>query len=372
MQQRNYTQTSWRLSWVWLGLAVLGCQQSVPGKPAPAEPARNMIDSHVHITPSPDCLQRALAAFARNRVTKFCTKNARFPGSRMYAATLAVHKKLGDRFAFFTNLDWHGVDEPGWGQREAARLEKAVRDGASGVKIFKALGLGVRTEKGALLTHDDPRLDPSMEKAAQLGAVVAMHTGDPKVFFDPPGPGNDRYIELLFAPSWSFYGKDFPSREDLFKARQRLWDRHPNTTFLGIHLGNNPESLDEVDAWLTRYPNLYVDVSARLGEIGRHPAAEVRAFFIKHQDRILFGTDLIVSPDGYQLGSLAIWPDDESDVDRFYQAHREYFETSHQGISHPTPIQGYWTVDAIDLPEDVLEKFYVTNAEKLIFSRKKR
>jgi len=202
--------------------------------------------------------------------------------------------------------------------------------------------------------------------------VVAMHPmvkTHPKVFFDPPTPGNERYLELLFAPSWSFHGKDYPSRQALLEARDRLVERHPKTTFLGIHLANNPEDIDYVDRILTKYPNLYVDVSARLGEIGRHPADKVRKFFIKHQDRILFGTDLVVSPAGLQLGSLSIWPDDDTDADRFFQAHREYFETDKKGIDHPTPIQGDWKVDAINLPKDVLEKFYVKNAERLIWNQ---
>ncbi|MBN2494244.1 MAG: amidohydrolase family protein [Deltaproteobacteria bacterium] len=349
---------------------------AVPLLAACQEPAASAVppiyDSHVHLTPSPECVERALALFERMRVVKFCTKSAGIPGSRRFAATRALARNLGDRFAFFSNLDWRGVAEPGWPEREARRLEAAVRAGAAGVKIFKALGLGVREERGELLAVDDARLDPIMRKAAELGAVVAMHTGDPEVFFEPPGPRNERYFELLFAPSWSFYGAGFPSRKALLDARERLIARHPQTTFLGIHLANNPEDLGYVDRLLDAHPNLFVDVSARLGEIGRHPASEVRAFFVKHQDRILFGSDIIIRPDGYQLGSLSIWPDDDADADRFYLAHRRYFETGERGIDHPTPIQGYWTVDAIDLPPEVLRKLYVDNAERLIFSRKAR
>jgi len=328
-----------------------------------------IIDSHVHITPIDDCVDRALKIFERNGITKFCTKSAGFVGTGRFKATLEVKKRLGDRFAFFANLDWRGVGHPQWALREARRLEKAVKLGARGVKIFKNLGVGVRTRDGKLLKVDDPRLDPIMKKAAEIGAVVAMHTSDPKVFFAPPTPENERYLELLFAPSWSFYGKDYPSRDELLKARDRLIERHPQTTFLGIHLANNPEDIDYVDRILSKYPNLYVDTSARIGEIGRHPADKVKKFFIKHQDRILFGSDLIVSPAGLQLGSLSIWPDDDTDADRFFSAHRDYFETDKKGIDHPTPIQGDWKVDAINLPKEVLAKFYVKNAERLIWNR---
>ncbi len=328
-----------------------------------------IIDSHVHITPLPDCIDRTLRIFERNGITRFCTKSAGFVGTGRFKATLEMQERLGDRFAFFVNLDWRGIDHPDWARRESRRLEQAVKLGARGVKIFKNLGLGVRTQDGKLLKVDDPRLDPVMEKAARLGAIVAMHTSDPEVFFDPPDPRNERYLELLFAPSWSFYGKDYPSRQSLLQARDRLVEKHPKTTFLGIHLANNPEDLDYVDRILDKYPNLYVDTSARIGEIGRHPAEKVRKFFIKHQDRILFGSDLIVSPAGLQLGSLSIWPDDDTDADRFFKTHREYFESGKKGIDHPTPIQGDWKVDAIDLPPDVLRQFYVENAERLIWKR---
>jgi predicted TIM-barrel fold metal-dependent hydrolase len=110
-----------------------------------------------------------------------------------------------------------------------------------------------------------------------------------------------------------------------------------------------------------------VDVSARLPEIGRHSRQRVRAFFLRHQDRILFGSDIVISADDLQLGSLSIWPDDERDAEVFYRAHREFFETDHRGIDHPTPTQGYWKIDAIDLPDEALRKIYATNAERLIW-----
>ncbi len=360
-----------------LGLVCAGCPQEAGRSPRAGDPPAagaliEIYDSHVHLTPSQACLDRAVALFDRNRITKFCTKSAGSPGTRRFEATRAVAHRLGDRFAFFSNLDWSGVNAPGWSAREAAALERAVQQGARGVKIFKALGLSVRAADGSLLAVDDARLDPIMAKAASLGAIVAIHTGDPKVFFDPPGPRNERHLELLFAPSWSFAGADIPTRAELLAARDRLIARHPQTTFLLIHLANNPEDLEAVDRLLDAYPNVYVDTSARVPEIGRHPPEQARAFFIEHQDRILFGSDIVIRPDGYQLGSLSIWPDDESDADRFYQAHRDYFETRTRDLAHPTPIQGAWTVDGIGLPPEVLAKLYRENAERLIFSRPAR
>jgi len=118
-----------------------------------------------------------------------------------------------------------------------------------------------------------------------------------------------------------------------------------------------------VDAWLDLYPNFYVDTSARIGEIGCHPAEEVRAFFMKHQDRALFGTDLMLGwevPIGENEGELGA-------IERFYGAHWRYFETDRERIAYPGfPIQGRWKVDAASLPDEILQKLYAGNAQRLI------
>jgi len=346
-----------------LASGLLACRPN----PAPRPAHRPVIDSHVHLTPSPDCIARALRIFAAAGIERFCVKSAGFAGSARFQATRQLQRRLGRRLAMFVNIDWRGFGRPGWQERELARLERAAAAGARGVKIFKNLGLGLRDADGRLVAVDDARLDPLMEKCAQLGLIVAIHTADPEAFFRAPGPANERYLELLFAPSWSFWGRDYPRREELLAARNRLVARHPRTTFLGIHLANNPEHLDQVAAWLERYPNLYVDTSARLPEIGRHPADQVRRFFIKYQERILFGSDLVVSPAGLQLGSLSIFPQDDDDAREFYRAHWRYFESRQRGLDTPTPIQGDWKIDGIGLPAEVLEKLYRGNALRLIW-----
>jgi hypothetical protein len=177
---------------------------------------------------------------------------------------------------------------------------------------------------------------------------------------------------LSIAPDWSFYGSDYPKREQLQEERDRVIARHPRTTFLLIHLANNPEDIDYVAALLRKYPNVYVDTSARLPEIGRHPVKKVREFFLEFQDRILFGTDFAVSSYGMQLGSVSPSPPNFDDAVAFYDAHFRFFETDLKQIDHPTPIQGRWKINAIHLPAQVLRKLYFENANKLIFSRRMR
>ena len=328
-----------------------------------------VIDSHTLIAPFNASIDTALAVFKRVGVVKFCNKNGGFLGSRAFVATLQIKHRLKDNFAFFANVSWNRVEEAGWGDNEADRLAREVGFGAKGIKFFKAMGLGARDANNKLITIDDARFDPIMDQAAKLNAVVAIHVGDPKAFFEPPTPANERYDELKLAPDWSFYGEDYPPLMELWKQTERLVSRHPATTFLFIHLGLS-EDLDYMEKLLDAHPNVWVDTSARVPEFGRHPADKVRAFFLKFQDRILFGTDLSIAPDHWQLGSVSETPVGFEDAVKFYQAHFRFFETDLKNIDHPTPIQGRWKVNAIHLPGEVLRKLYFANAEKLIFTRK--
>ncbi len=271
------------------------------------------------------------------------------------------------RIVNFANVEWRARNVEGFGEFAAKSLEIAVkRYGFKGLKISKALGLFLTTPDDSRIPVDWPELDPLWRMAGTLGVPVAIHTGDPKAFWEPVDEHNERYAELSVHPNWSFHGPAFPSREQLLAERERVIARHRGTTFICVHFGNNPEDITAVDRFLDANPNAVLDVSARLPEIGRHPADVVRRFFIKHQDRILFGTDLGLTPSMIMLGSTGEDEPTLSDVKPFYDAHWRYFEGSERQISHPTPIQGDWKIDAIALPEPVLRKLYQTNALKLL------
>lgn len=269
---------------------------------------------------------------------------------------------LGERMVYFTTPNFRDT-APGFGERMAQELERKVERGARGLKIFKELGLRHRDSEGRLIPVDDPRLDPLWAKAGELGIPVLIHTADPLAFFGPLDESNERWEELQRHPDWHFGAPGFPAHDVLLQQRERVLARHPNTVFIGAHLGEYPENLAYVDGCLERHPNFYVDTCARIGEIGRHPAEEVRAFFVKHQDRILFGSDLV-------MGWSAFEEQDEDDlagIKHFYDLHWRFFETDERQIEHPGyPIQGRWKVDAIGLPPEVLEKLYFRNARRLI------
>jgi predicted TIM-barrel fold metal-dependent hydrolase len=347
-----------------------------PPQPDPAPPrgARfKASDAHTHLGPQAyPIVDRVLEQEGIFRVINLSGGHDPKDQSRHLRAL----GPLADRVALFFNVDWSGVSEPDFGETLADELEAAVQRGFAGLKIHKALGLSVEKQNGELLEVDTPKLDPLWARAGELGVPVTIHTGDPKAFFQKPGPDNERHAELELAPDWSAHGPEYPSRQSLLNARDHLLEKHPDTTFILAHLGNNPEDLDYVDNLLETYPNAVVDTSARIAEFGRHPADEVREFFIKHQDRILFGTDLGIQARrrgkrlAYSLflGSVRRDRPTLNDVPIFFERHWRYFESDQNTARHPIPIQGDWKVHPIDLPQEVRHKVYWKNAERIVFA----
>lgn len=265
-----------------------------------------------------------------------------------------------ERFAVFTHIDWQGrgeandlsswaCNQPGFVRWVVEELKKAKEKGVEGLKFFKSFGLGHRDSEGRLLRIDDPRWDPIWETCAELKMPVIMHVADPAAFFDEIDENNERWEELSRHPDWSFSGEEFPSREELLAARNRVIKKHPGTTFIGAHVANNPEDLATVSKWLDEYPNLYVEFASRISELGRQPYT-ARKFMIKYQDRFLFGTD---GP----WPELRLWY-----YWRFTETYDEYFPYSEKEF----PPQGFWRIYGVGLPDEVLEKIYFKNALKIL------
>ena len=265
-----------------------------------------------------------------------------------------------DRFVLFAHIDWRGdgIEEepqtwdcqrPDFARRIAQQLKAARERGASGLKLFKSFGLTYRDRDGTFLKIDDPRWDPIWQACGQLGLPVIMHTADPAAFFDPIDATNERFEELSRHPDWSFADEAFPRREDLLAARNRVIARHSQTVFIGAHLANCAEDLALVTQWLEKYPNLVVEITSRIGELGRQPYT-ARRFFLRFADRILFGTD---GPKPELRMRLYF---------RFLETYDEYFPYSEKAF----PPQGFWRIYGIGLPDDVLRKVYYANAARLI------
>jgi predicted TIM-barrel fold metal-dependent hydrolase len=293
------------------------------------------------------------------------------PPRFMLETQLQIARASGGRIAVFANVGFHKAvrSRADYGVALAEELSAAKEMGAIGLKISKGLGLGFPTPDGEhVLPVDDPKLDPLFEEAGKLGMPVAIHTGDPKAFWQPPDAKNERIEELRAHPDWSFFGEPVPSWDELYAMFERRVARHPKTTFIGVHFGNDPEDPDNVGRMLDKYPNLYIDTAARVPEIGRHDASKMRQFFEKYQDRILFGTDLGVGPtqDDMMYGSNGALPPTLDDERRYFESSYRYFESKDRQFESPTPIQGRWKIDGLGLSESVLRKLYFENAARLL------
>jgi predicted TIM-barrel fold metal-dependent hydrolase len=227
--------------------------------------------------------------------------------------------------------------------------------------VLKTLGLYLRARitEGPLVAIDDPRFDPMWEACAALDMPVAIHTADPEAFFLPIDRFNERFEELHAHPDWSFHGRDFPAFADLLAARDRLFARHPRTTFVALHFGHHAEDLAEVSRSLNRFPNMHVELGARIGELGRQPRA-ARRFFEQYQDRILFGTDAV--PHGKETPQQIFG-------DELYEIYFRFLETEDEHFDYapaPVPPQGRWRIYGLGLPDDILRKVYADNASRML------
>jgi predicted TIM-barrel fold metal-dependent hydrolase len=253
------------------------------------------------------------------------------------------------------HVDWEdALRDAGGGERQAAMLGQARDAGAAGVKVWKDLGLWIDDPDGRRVLPDDARLSPVFAAAGELGLPVLIHTADPVAFWDPVDERNERYEELSVHPEWSFAGGGFPSFERLLEALETLVARHPGTTFIAAHVGCYAENLAEVSRLLGAHPNLTIDLSARMAELGRQPRA-ARALVLRHPDRVLFGTDEFPP----SAAAYRRWY-------RFLETADEHFPYS-DDADRPPP-QGRWAVSALDLPPDVLERVYRGTARRVLGS----
>lgn len=247
------------------------------------------------------------------------------------------------RFLTFARINFEGIDDADWSRREARVLEESFQAGAGGLKFSKALGLHYRYQDGRIMPVDDVKLDPIWEVCAKYQRPVIIHVADPAAFFTPLDRFNERWHELINHPYWLFHGDRFLPRQQLLDQLHAVIAKHSKTTFINTHFGNNPEDLAAVGRNLDKYPNMHVDIDARVSELGRQPYT-ARKFFIKYQDRIMYGTDRAPDRERFRL------------YYRFLETDDEYF---------PCP-PGPWMIYGIHLPREVLEKVYYTNAERVL------
>ncbi|HEY8550512.1 MAG TPA: amidohydrolase family protein [Vicinamibacterales bacterium] len=255
------------------------------------------------------------------------------------------NSRHADRMVFFANLDFSDLDQPGYGERAAARLEADVKAGAVGLKIFKNFGLHLKRKDGTRVPTDDPEFDPIWAACARLGIPVLIHTGEPLAFFEPVDRFNERWRELQLRPQNRLPPDRFPTFDALMAERDRLFAKHPKTTFIVAHFGWHANDLARLGRMLDRLPNTVVETGAILHELGRQPRT-ARAFFVKYQDRILFGKDR------YEASEFPYYFRVFETEDEYFDYYRDY--------------HAFWKLYGMGLPDAVLKKVYFENAQRVV------
>jgi predicted TIM-barrel fold metal-dependent hydrolase len=329
-----------------------------------------VIDIHTHITHAgglegPGTLR--FAASAEDCLAVMDRKNIRTMvnltggyGENLQQAIDNLQTAHPGRFFVFTEPAWSKAADPGYSKLQADLIADAHRRGVRGLKVLKTLGLYLRENvtTGKLVRIDDRRFDAMWDTVGSFGMPVAIHSSDPEAFFLPVDRFNERWEELNAHPDWSFYGRDFPSNQEIQEARRTVMRRHPSTQFICLHVADS-ENLPYVSECLDAHPNMHVEIAARIGELGRQPRAASK-FIEKYQDRIMFGTDAV--PGGTDTPQQIFGDQLYEIYYRFLESNDEYFDYA----PAPVPPQGRWKISGLCLTPSILRKIYLENAARLL------
>jgi predicted TIM-barrel fold metal-dependent hydrolase len=266
-------------------------------------------------------------------------------GADLERIVKAMKGRHPSRFVVFANLNFATVDEPGYGERAAAQLERDVQNGAQGLKIFKNFGMDLKDKQGKRIHVDDPRFEPIWQMCAKLNIPVLIHTGEPWSFFQPQDKHNERWLELKQFPSRARPSDRYDSWETLMGEQHHLFASHPKTKFINAHLGWLGGNLGELGRLMDKMPNMYTEIGAVLAELGRQPRF-AREWFIKYQDRVMMGKDTWAPPE--------------------YHVYFRVLETADEYFDYYRKRHAFWKMYGLNLPDEVLKKLYYKNALRVI------
>ncbi len=300
-----------------------------------------VIDSHVHVVgKTPD----EVADWVRTMDEVGMETSLVLTGAireEFDALVDSLPKAYPGRFLLYCGLDKTDIDKPDYSDRAVAELVRCYNNGARGVGELSDKGFGFTKDilpRDRRLHPDDPRLDAFWQKCAELKMPVSLHVADHPSCWTPLDVYQERTPDYQH---FNQYGKDVPSYDELITIRNRTLEKHPKTIFIACHLGNQGNDLEKLSMAMDKYPNLYLDTSARDYELGRTPRASAK-FLEKYQNRILFGTD-------------------QGREKSMYQIHWRLFETNDEYIVGRV----WWPYYGLGLPPRILKSLYRDTAKKI-------
>lgn len=266
-------------------------------------------------------------------------------GERLSGMTKSIKENYPNRFAVFANVNFNGVGNAGWAEKAVAQLEADVKAGAKGLKVYKSLGLRNKDADGKRLAIDDKRIDAIWAKCGELGIPVLIHAADPKSFWDSMDSDNERWLELKTHSRRKRSDTNPAPWQQIIDEQHRMFKKHPKTKFINAHMGWYANNLKKLGALMEEIPNMSVGIGAVIAELGRQPR-NAKKFFIKYQDRIVFGKDSW-RPEEFPMYFRVLESDDE-----YFPYYKKY--------------HAFWSMYGLDLPDEVLKKVYYKNALNLI------
>ncbi len=340
------------------GAVPFGALRAAEAPPAYTEILK--IDVHSHIFEDVPALH---ALFNRINLR---TINVCVPGGDGQLATMdriafELYRAQPQLYPVTTTFDLRGRDEPGWAARTIAWLDAAFARGAVAVKIWKEVGIEIKDRDGKFILPDDPLFDPIYAHLAKVGKPLHAHLAEPIDAWLALDPNSSHYGYYSQNPQWHLYGKpEYPSHAAIIAARDNIMRKHPALVVVGAHLGSLEHDLDGIAERLERYPNFQIEVAARTRNLTRHPSEKVRALFLRFPDRIMYGLDAGWMPHRR----------DTPPTDQQRQAHATSLEVRYRADFDYYAGRGEMTyngrkTEALNLPRDVLEKFYHANAERI-------
>jgi predicted TIM-barrel fold metal-dependent hydrolase/DNA-directed RNA polymerase subunit H (RpoH/RPB5) len=317
----------------------------------------NPIDAHVHLYKD-DPAFGALLQRLKLRILDICLIDDRDPYFKAMEpqrgdVQRVVHSTSG-RAVLCTTFSPYDFEEPGFSERAIRQLNQDFADGAVAVKIYKTIGMEIKTKAGKSLMPDDPAFKPVFEDIAAHHRTVVAHLAEPDSCWEPPNPASPDYEYYEQHPQeYAYAHPEWPSKAAILAARDHVLATHPKLRVVGAHLGSMEADLNEMAQRFDRYPNFAVDTAARVPYFILQPREKVRAFLIKYQDRILYATDLVVMPQDNTEKALQEWIST-------YERDWKFFATD-QTVEY----KGH-NARGLRLPESVLHKLYRDNAIRWI------
>jgi len=266
-------------------------------------------------------------------------------GQQLQQSVKNIQDHFPNRFVVFANVNFDGVGTDDWVEKAVSQLKEDVKNGARGLKVYKSLGMRNKDNNGNRIAIDDERLDPIWATCAELGIPVLIHAADPKPFWDEFDGDNERWLELKTHPRRKRSATDPVPWEQIIGEQHNMFKKHPKTQFINAHMGWYANDLGKLGTLMDEMPNMHVEIGAIIAELGRQPRF-AKAFFIKYQDRILFGKDS--------------WKPEE------FPTYFRVLETADEYFPYHKKYHAYWAMYGLDLPDEVLKKVYYKNALKLI------